>query len=210
MTRKRALEAALLASPAAILIVALLLAKRGVYAWEEGLLRPINDLPDAIYPWVWVLNQYGTIVTIPIATIVALAFRRWRLAGALAVSGVAVYFLAKVVKAYVERGRPGALLAAVNERETFAHGSLGFPSGHAAVSAAITIVVLAFLGMPWRIAAIALAVAVPLCRMYVGAHLPLDLIGGAAMGVAIASVMVAILGRQPRHPQGQRAPPQTR
>jgi undecaprenyl-diphosphatase len=126
------------------------------------------------------------------------------------VSGVAVYFLARVVKGYVQRGRPGALLAAVNEREMFAHGSLGFPSGHAAVSAAITIVVLAFLGMPWRIAAAALAVAVPLCRMYVGAHLPLDLIGGAAMGVAIASVMVVILGRQPRHPQGQRAPPQTR
>jgi len=136
-----------------------------------------------------VLNQYGTAITIPIAAIVALAFRRWVLAVCLAISGIGVYVLAKVLKEIVERGRPDALVDGVVERETFSPDSLGFPSGHAAVAWAITIAVLFFLGRPWRIVAIALAIAVPIVRMYVAAHLPLDLIGGAALGIVTASTV---------------------
>jgi undecaprenyl-diphosphatase len=200
------LDAALLVGAAIVLSIALLLARRGVYAWEVTLFRPVNGLPDAIRPGVWALNQYGTIITIPVATIVALAFRKWRLATVLAISGVAVYFLAKVVKGYVERGRPGALLAAVNQREVFAEHSLGFPSGHAAVAATITVAVLAYVGGAWGIAAVVFGVAVLFSRTYVGAHLPLDLVGGAALGVAVASAAVLILGRRPAASVEPRAP----
>jgi membrane-associated phospholipid phosphatase len=201
------LDAALMAGAAIVLCIALLLAKRGVYAWEVTVFRPVNDLPDTIRPGIWALNQYGTIVTIPIVTVVALALRKWKLAAALAISGVVVYFLAKVVKSYVERGRPGALLAAVNEREDFAEGSLGFPSGHAAVAATITVVVLAYVGGAWGVAAIVLGAAVFFTRMYVAAHLPLDLIGGAAMGVAVALAAVLILGRGAKALVEARVPP---
>jgi undecaprenyl-diphosphatase len=141
-----------------------------------------------------VLNQYGTAVTIPVATAVALLFRRWLLAVSLAISGVSVYLLARVIKEYVARGRPAAFLAGVVERETFSPDSLGYPSGHAAVAWAITIIVLAYVGRPWQIAAIVLAIVVPLVRMYVAAHLPLDLIGGAALGVTVASAVNLLLG----------------
>jgi membrane-associated phospholipid phosphatase len=141
-----------------------------------------------------VLNQYGTAITIPVATVVALAFRRWVLAAALAISGVTVYVLAKVIKGYVDRGRPSALLEDVVERERFSPESLGYPSGHAAVAWAITIIVLVGLGGRWRIVAIALAIVVPIVRMYVAAHLPLDLIGGAALGVLVASTVGLLLG----------------
>jgi membrane-associated phospholipid phosphatase len=80
------------------------------------------------------------------------------------------------------------------ERETFSPESLGYPSGHAAVAWAITIVVLACMGRPWRIVAIVLAIVVPVVRMYVAAHLPLDLIGGAALGVVVASAVGLLLG----------------
>jgi membrane-associated phospholipid phosphatase len=144
-----------------------------------------------------VLNQYGTAITIPVATGVALAFRRWVLAAALAFSGVTVYVLAKVIKGFVDRGRPAGLVADVVERENFSPESLGYPSGHAAVAWAITIIVLASLGRPWRIAAIVLAVVVPIVRMYVAAHLPLDLIGGAALGIVVASAVVLLLRVRP-------------
>jgi membrane-associated phospholipid phosphatase len=54
-------------------------------------------------------------------------------------------------------------------------------------------VVLAYLGRPWRIAAVALGIIVPLYRMYVAAHLTLDLIGGAALGVTVASLLNLLL-----------------
>ena len=46
--------------------------------------RRLNDLPDALRPVIWPLMQYGTIVTVPILCLVALAFRRYRLALAIA------------------------------------------------------------------------------------------------------------------------------
>jgi membrane-associated phospholipid phosphatase len=191
--RWRRVDVVLAAAGVVILATSALLARRGVYAWEATIFQAINGLPGSFRPLLWMLNQYGTIITIPLATVAALLFRKWRTAATLAVSGTAVYLLAKIIKEYVARGRPAALLDDVVERETFAPLSLGYPSGHAAVAWAITIVVIAYLGQPWRIVAIALAIIVPLCRMYVAAHLPLDLIGGAALGVTVASVVNMLL-----------------
>ena len=193
-TRRRQLDVVLLVTGAAVLVTSTLLAKRGVYGWEVATFQTINGLPGSLRPYLWVLNQYGTAVTIPVATAVALLFRKWRLALSLAISGVAVYMLALVIKEYVSRGRPSALLQGVVERETFSPDSLGYPSGHAAVAWAITIIVLAYLGRRWQIAAIVLAIVVPIVRMYVAAHLPLDLIGGAALGVTVASAVNLLLG----------------
>ena len=75
-----------------------LLARRGVYGWEIDLFRAVNNLPGSLRMGLWVLNQYGTAVTIPIVTALALLFRRWLLALGLAISGVAVYVLSKVIK----------------------------------------------------------------------------------------------------------------
>ena len=88
----------------------------GVYGWEVAIFQAVNGLPGSLRPLLWVLNQYGTAITIPVATIIALAFRRWVLAAALAISGVTVYVLAKVIKGYVDRGRPSALIESVVER----------------------------------------------------------------------------------------------
>jgi undecaprenyl-diphosphatase len=193
---------------AVVLVLTAVLARRGVHGWETAVFGAVNGLPDALRPILWVPNQYGVFVTIPVLALVAAAFRRYRLAIALAVSGIGVYVLAKVVKEFVGRGRPGALLTSVEARETFAPGSLGYPSGHAAVAAALTVIVALSLSRPWVVAAVALAIIVPLCRMYVAAHLPLDLLGGAALGVAAASAVCLVMGNPGRAPEtAATAPP---
>jgi membrane-associated phospholipid phosphatase len=196
------LDIVLMVVSATALVASALLAERGVYGWEVAIFQAVNGLPGSLRPLLWVLNQYGTAITIPVATVIALAFRRWVLAAALAMSGVTVYVLARVIKGYVGRGRPSALVESVVERESFSPESLGYPSGHAAVAWAITIIVLTFMGRPWRWVAIALAIVVPVVRMYVAAHLPLDLIGGAALGVFVASAVSLVL-RVPRHATAQ-------
>ena len=208
--RRRRLDLVLMAAGAVVLVTSTLLAKRRVYGWEVAVFQAINGLPDSLRPYFWVLNQYGTAVTIPVATVVALLFRRWFLALSLAISGVAVYVLARVIKEYVNRGRPSPFVEGVVEREVFSPDSLGFPSGHAAVAWAITIIVLAYVGRPWQIAAIVLAIVVPISRMYVAAHLPLDLIGGAALGVTVASAVNLLIGVPARAPaENIRAGPNT-
>jgi undecaprenyl-diphosphatase len=171
--------------------------------------RAVNGLPDQLYVGIWPFMQYGVFLTIPVLIVVALLLRRTRLAGAMAVGGIGVYLLAKVAKGWVDRGRPGDLLTDVaGGRETFAPGSLGFPSGHAAVAAALTVIVTPYLPGRWRWLPLVLLAAVLVGRQYVGAHLPLDLIGGAALGVCAgcsANMIVGVPGSPATVPRAEKA-----
>jgi membrane-associated phospholipid phosphatase len=160
---------------------------------EASAFRLVNDLPSVPFPVVWVPMQLGNLLVVPAAVLAALAFRRWRLALGLALAGAGVYALAKVVKHFVRRGRPSGLLEDVTVRGAAPHG-LGFVSGHIAVVTA-----LAYVAWPWlprwaRWAAGAAVAAVFLTRMYVGAHLPLDMVGGAALGLAVGALVRLLLG----------------
>jgi membrane-associated phospholipid phosphatase len=168
---------------------------------ETAVFRWVNDLPDRLFPAVWPVMQYGTFITIPLLALLAFAFRRWRLGIALLIAGLSVYGIARLTKTAVDRGRPGSLLEQVSSHEAFGEGSLGFPSGHAAVAAALTVVAFAFLPRRWAAVALIAAVVVMLGRMYVGAHLPLDLVGGAALGAIAGAAANLIVGVTPVAPR---------
>lgn len=178
----------------AVFVLCAVVAANGPAAGEEELFTAINSLPDWLYVPIWPFMQFGVFITIPILVIVAVVLRRYRVAIALAVGGVGVYLMAVVAKGWVDRGRPAALFAGVEGRETFVEGSLGFPSGHAAVAGALTVIMLPYLTGRWRYLPVALLVIVAVGRLYVGAHLPLDLVGGAALGVAAGSAANLIVG----------------
>ena len=179
----------------AVFAASALVASRGVAPGEVAVFRAVNRLPDPLYVGIWPFMQFGVFLTIPVLIVVALALRQTRLAAAMAIGGVGVYLLAKLAKGWVDRGRPGDLLTDVaGGRETFAPGSLGYPSGHAAVAAALTVIVTPYLPARWRWLPLVLLGFVVVGRLYVGAHLPLDLIGGAALGVAAGCAANLIVG----------------
>lgn len=181
-----------------VLLATMLVARAELATLEASIFRAVNDLPEGLYTVVWPFMQYGTFITIPALAVIALLFGRFRLALAIALAGVGVYLVALVVKGVVDRGRPAALLTAVKERELFGADSLGYPSGHAAVAAALTVVVAAHLSVRWLIAALALGAVVLFGRIFVGAHLPLDVIGGAALGAIAGSIVNLIVRPRPR------------
>jgi membrane-associated phospholipid phosphatase len=160
---------------------------------EAQAFRLVNDLPSVPFGIVWVPMQLGNLLVVPAAVLAALAFRRWRLAAGLALAGAGVYALAKVVKHFVLRGRPSGLLDDVVVRGAAPHG-LGFVSGHIAVVTALALVAWPWLPRWGRWAAGVAVAAVFLTRMYVGAHLPLDMVGGAALGVAVGALVRLLLG----------------
>jgi membrane-associated phospholipid phosphatase len=183
MTRRRRDVAGLVVGVAALAGTAALARRRGS-GIEVALFRAVNGLPDGASPAVWVPMQYGSLGTVPALAAVALARGRPRLATAIGVGGTSAWILAKAVKRIVDRGRPTSVVAGVLERGR-EEGDQGFPSGHAAVSAALTVVAWPDATLGWRLAAASLAGFVPLARLYVGAHLPLDVVGGSALGLAI-------------------------
>jgi membrane-associated phospholipid phosphatase len=170
------------------LLGAAVLARRPITQTELRTFREVNELPGDVYWAIWLPMQYGTFGTVPAAAALALARRRPRLALAIAAGGTAAWVLAKAVKPMVDRGRPASVLGDVSLRGA-EEGDKGFPSGHAAVSAALTVMVWPSASTGWRATLAALAGFVPFARMYVGAHLPLDVVGGSALGVAIGSAV---------------------
>lgn len=164
---------------------------------EADLFEAVNGLPAFAYPAVWVIMQLGNIVAVPITAAVAAGFRRFKLATGLLFSGVFVWVLAKMVKNLVPRGRPGRLL-----EDVILHGDTpvtgrGYVSGHAAVAAAIAMVLTPYFGTRGRIVLWTLAVLTAVARVYVGAHLPLDSVGGVALGIAGGTLALVILDLVP-------------
>jgi len=129
---------------------------------------------------------------VPAAAAVALARHRPRLALAVGAGGTAAWVLAKALKRVVDRGRPASVIEGVVQRGD-QEGDQGFPSGHAAVSTALTVVSWPYLPDEWRSRTATLSEFVPFARMYVGAHLPLDVVGGSALGFAIGCAVNLVL-----------------
>jgi membrane-associated phospholipid phosphatase len=193
LRRRRLRDVVLLACGAAGFATTAMLASRGgIDERERAIFHAANDLslPRGA---AWAPMQYGTFGTVFGVAGVALLKHRPRLAAGLLLSGTSAYVLAKATKRSVGRGRPASELEDVTLRGK-EEGDLGFPSGHAAVSAALTTAAAPFVSTPVRAVAAGLAAFVSFARVHVGAHLPLDVAGGACMGVAVASAVNLALG----------------
>ena len=163
-----------------------------VFAFDANLFRLVNQLPDGLGRPLLAVMQLGSVVAVPVMAAVALTARRPRLARDLALSGGLAWVLAKVVKGVVGRARPVALLQGVVERAL--NTGLGYPSGHVAVAAALATAAGPWLPRPARRAVWWVVWLVALGRMYAGAHLPLDVVGGAALGWAVAAATHLAVG----------------
>lgn len=150
---------------------------------EHRVFRTVNDLPDWLHRPAWVVMQAGALGAAPVGAAVALTLGERRLAARLAGSGTSAWLLAKLVKQVVRRGRPNTVMSGVHHRGPECSG-LGYLSGHAAVSMALILIVAPQLGRG-RWAALAVTPLVGLSRIYVGAHLPLDVVGGASLGLLV-------------------------
>lgn len=181
--------------------VAVLLASASVVhpnespGWEQGVFHAINGLPEVLYWPVWLVMQLGNLLAIPAAALGAAAWRKWRLAVALLVAGLAKIQLGTVIKDEWTRERPAAVIDDVIRRGDASAAGEAFVSGHAIIAGALGVLLTPYLSRRWKVVVWLLAAGVCLGRVYVGAHLPLDVVAGAGVGVAVGSLLNLALGR---------------
>jgi membrane-associated phospholipid phosphatase len=169
---------------AALLATAGAVRRDHVRPWEARAFRAVNDLPDSWHLPAWVVMQLGAFGAVPAAAATAWLAGDGELAGRLLVGGTGSWALSKVVKQIVRRPRPGTLLPGIRHRGPDPTG-LGYLSGHAGVAVALGAAAIPRLGPAGRVLAVSAIPLVGLTRVYVGAHLPLDIAGGAALGLAV-------------------------
>jgi len=160
---------------------------------EATVFRGINRLPRRLGGPVWLVMQGGSLAAAFVTSGGAYLAGRRGPARGLLVSGVSAWLSAKLVKPLLGRGRPAVLLADVIVRHSPASG-LGFPSGHAAVATALATTAAPWLPRPYRCLSWAEAGLVATARVYEGAHLPLDVLGGAVLGSVLASAVRLVSG----------------
>jgi membrane-associated phospholipid phosphatase len=153
---------------------------------ERALFHAVNGLPSWLYRPM-LLFQYLGVLAMPLVVAAgALALRRWRLAAALVLVVPLKLALERVVKVLVQRERPGTTVPDAILRGVHPAG-LSFVSGHAIITFAIAGLLALVLPRRWAVVAFVLATLNAVARVYLGAHNPLDVVGGAAVGLAIAA-----------------------
>jgi undecaprenyl-diphosphatase len=148
---------------------------------------------DPVFEGLSYAGRLG-LLWIGIALVLCALYRRWGVLGLTIIAVALADWSAIGMKALFDRDRPPLRYP---EPDPLVRVPLdgSFPSGHAATSfAGATILAFAF---P-RLAPLlyVLAAAVSFSRVYVGVHYPLDILGGAVLGVFVAfAVRFLVLGR---------------
>ena len=177
-----------------VVMCGVLVANRVGVGTEVAVFRHINHWPAGLYPPMWTVQLSGVIGALPLVAVSAALFRRLRLAAALAAATLLKVSLEDVAKMFVQRSRPAETLPDVILRGNSAAHGLSFPSGHAMVIFAITVLVSPYLKGWWKVLPWALAGAVCLSRVYLGAHFPLDVATGAGLGTFIGGALNLVFG----------------
>jgi membrane-associated phospholipid phosphatase len=183
----------------AALALSVAVAGAGIGHWEVSTVDGSVDTPAVIGEPARAVMQLGTrAAMLVIALAVAVTAHRWRGPLAIVLAWGLAWLATNRAKAIIERPRPDPDLW----RDT--PGGWGYPSGHTSSAFAVATVVAALLPGRWRWVPFALAAVVGFARMYVGVHYPMDLIGGALIGLAAGLTAIAVLG--PLRPLGRFSP----
>jgi len=142
-------------------------------------------------------------VFVVVAAVLALIWRRPWLLVLLLASDFVADGLSLALRQALGRDRPPLVYSEPKPLVDVPH-TAAFPSGHAS-SAFACATVLAWASPRLRIPAFVLAAAIAWSRIYVGVHWPLDVLGGALLGMLVATALLRLAANPPRSRRETRA-----
>ncbi len=185
----------LIGSGTLLLLCSLQVLSKGLFdSVERPIFNFFNGLPQVLHGVMLGITQFGGLGGLLFWMAVGWYLVNRRAAFTVFWTGFIAWLLAKVGKGYFGRGRPLALLHNVNIFKGEIFSGNGFPSGHATFSAACATVLYYQVPKKYRKYILLIVLLVGISRMYLGAHFPLDVVGGWALGAFTASVSMLLFG----------------
>lgn len=159
---------------------------------EQGLFTFFNSLPSGLFTVFRAISVAGTLWALGLVVVAALAARRWRLALAMALSGLSAWAAGRIMGEIVVRDESLARSLHVITR---LHGTTPhFPQVRVAIVAAILAAAAPYVSRPTRVVGGVLLVGVTLAPMYFGTAYVRDVVAGAVLGWGCAAVVALIFG----------------
>jgi undecaprenyl-diphosphatase len=170
-------------------------AQTGLVRWFNHPPQPFAALFAAVNPFLRPLPLF-VIAVVLIGWVLVTSQGRWRrleVARALAVSLVMSEVVTHVLKHVANQPRPLHVISGLDTHgyPTSPRGN-AYPSAHTAVVVAVVCALWPWMRWPQRVVGLVFAVSIACNRIYIGAHWPIDVIGGVAIGLLSGSVAWAI------------------
>lgn len=146
---------------------------------------------DTVLTWVTDLGSEEAYVALMVVTYLAVDARAGR---AIGIALLASFLLNQYAKGWFATPRPFELDPSVIRTQRAVDGALGpgFPSGHAQSSTTFWGFAAVLAGRAWFWAvAVVLIALVAFSRVYLGVHVPADIVGGLAIGAVVVAVGAA-------------------
>ncbi len=185
---------ALLGGLAMFLACAFLASDGRVGPDERAVFDAINGLPRWLEPLMQGAQFLGVLMVGPVLALIALALGRARLAFAIVLVTLTKLVAERIVWEILVRERPGTTIPGAIVASGVSTEGPAFVSGHVVLTTAISVVATPWLPRRWRPVPWIAVALVALARPYLGAHAPLDVVGGLGLGLAIGGAANLLVG----------------
>lgn len=152
---------------------------------EKNIFAFIYNLPGWLTIFFYIFSLLGSAWMFLIVSAVVWFTEKRSYALDILAAGVVTYSAVQIMKWLVDRPRPFELLGDIVHREVFVTG-LGFPSGHTAIATSLGLIIMPHLPGKYRLLVPIWIIGTGLSRIFLGVHLPLDVIGGFLLGYVVA------------------------